>query len=215
VRKHHRLCERSEAIHHETSTNTAIDHANHVFASEAKQSIMKPNKQNALATVLFVIYLLVLTGIVLFKLPFRFEFSDGIRAINLIPFQGSFAENGVLLLRDFFYNILVFIPLGVYISMLKGDWPFVKKALPAIALSFAFEALQFIFAIGRSDVTDLIGNTLGGVIGIGFYALLFRIFKNSCRINMIVNVFALALTVCAVSRFAYLFYLSHFVMGQL
>jgi hypothetical protein len=28
----------------------------------------------------------------------------------------------------------------------------------------------------------------------------------------VLNVLALALTVCAVSRFAYLFYLSHFVM---
>jgi glycopeptide antibiotics resistance protein len=174
---------------------------------------LRSEKRNTLIIVLFVVYMLLLTGIILFKLPFYSEeLSDGIRVINLIPFQGSFDANGSLLLREIIYNILLFIPLGIYICMLKSGWPFMKKAFPVIGLSLSFEIIQFIFAIGRSDITDVLGNTLGGIIGIGIYALLFKIFKR--RTVKVINILALALTVYFLLRFTYLFYLSHFVMRQ-
>ncbi|GGD58798.1 VanZ family protein [Paenibacillus nasutitermitis] len=175
---------------------------------------MKPEKRNTLTIALFVVYILLQVGIILFKLPFYSEkLSDGIRVINLIPFQESFDENGVLILREIIDNILLFIPLGIYICMLKNEWPFMKKVLPIFSLTLVFEVIQFIFAIGRSDITDVLGNTLGGVIGIGIYALLFRIFKN--RTFRIINILALVVTICVVARFAHLFYLSHFVMKRL
>ena len=175
---------------------------------------MKPEKRNSLTIALFVVYMLLLVGIILFKLPFYSEkISDGIRVINPIPLQGSFDENGVIILREIIDNILLFIPLGIYICMLKSEWSFIKKVLPIICLTIAFEAIQFIFAMGRSDITDVLGNTLGGMIGIGIYALLFKIFKN--RTVKVVNIIALVVTVCVVLRFAHLFYLSHFVMRRL
>ncbi len=174
---------------------------------------MKSKKRNTLTIVLLAVYILVLTGIILFKLPFYSEIlSDGIRVINLIPFQGSFDYNGVFNSREIIDNILLFTPLGVYIGMLKSGWSFVRKVLPVLGLSLLFEVIQYIFAMGRTDITDILGNTLGGIIGIGIYALLFKIFKS--RTVKIVNVLALALTVCVVLRFAYLFFLSHFIMGR-
>ncbi|MDR1537427.1 MAG: VanZ family protein [Clostridiales bacterium] len=174
---------------------------------------MKTEKRNALTIVLFAIYILLLIGIVIFKLPFRGGLSDGVRVINLIPFQGSFDENGGLLLREIIDNMLIFAPLGVYISMLKNDSPFVKKALPIIGLSLTFEVTQFVFAMGRTDITDVVDNTLGGILGIGIYALLFKIFKN--KTARIINILALTVTVCVAFRFAQMFYLSHFVMRRL
>jgi hypothetical protein len=57
---------------------------------------MELKKQNTITAILCLVYLLLLTGIILFKLPFYSpEISDGIRVINLIPLQGSFDENGV------------------------------------------------------------------------------------------------------------------------
>ena len=175
---------------------------------------MKSENRNKLTIALFVIYMLLLTGVILFKLPFfSSEISDGIRVINLIPFQGSFDDSGTIDFREIRGNILIFIPLGIYICILKSKWTFMKKVLPIVALTLAFEAIQFIFAIGRSDITDVLDNTLGGVIGIGIYALLFKIFKN--RTVKVVNILALVVTVFVVLSFAYLFYLSHFVMRRL
>jgi glycopeptide antibiotics resistance protein len=173
---------------------------------------MEPEKRNWLTVVLFVIYILVLAGVILFKLPFYSGPSEGIRVINLIPFQGSFEEYGGILWEEIRNNILVFIPLGIYICMLKGSWPFVKKVLPIIGLTLAFEVTQFVFAIGRTDITDILDNTLGGIIGIGVYALLFKAFKD--RTSKIVNMLALVITVLVIAYLAYLFFLSHFVMGR-
>ncbi|MGA8941510.1 MAG: VanZ family protein [Thermoactinomyces sp.] len=173
---------------------------------------MKPKKRSTLTIILLAKYLLVLTGIILFKLPFYSEISNGIRVINLIPFKGSFDENGVLILHEIIYNILLFIPLGIYICMLTNKWHFIKKVLSIFGLSLTYEVIQFIFAMGRADITDTLGNTFGGIIGIGIYAILLRIFKK--RTARMVNMLALALTVWVVLRFACLFYLSHFVMGR-
>lgn len=171
---------------------------------------MKNKKRNILTMILFVIYLLLLVSIILFKLPFYSAGAEGIRVINLIPFQGSFDESGVILMREIIYNILLFLPFGIYLCMLKSEWTFMKKVLPIMGLTVTFEVIQFVFAIGRSDITDILDNTFGGLIGIGIYAFLFRIFKS--RTVKIVNMLALVLTVCVALGFYYLFYLSHFVM---
>jgi len=174
---------------------------------------MTLKKRNTLTIVLLVVYLLLLTGIIIFKLPFYSpEVSEGLRVINLIPFQGSFNEEGHFLFSVVIYNVVFFIPLGVYICLLKSEWPFRKKILPIFGLTFTYEIVQFILAIGRTDITDILTNALGGIIGIGLYALLSKIFKD--RTAKMVRIFAVVLTICAVAAFTYLFYLTHFVMGR-
>jgi glycopeptide antibiotics resistance protein len=172
---------------------------------------MNYKKQNTLTIILFTIYLLLLSGVILFKLPFySSEISDGVRVLNLIPLQGSFDDNGNLMLSELFLNTLIFIPFGIYISMFKTKWSFWKKVIPVFSLTVTFEVLQFIFAIGRSDITDVLDNTLGGIIGLVIYFVLFRILKD--KTAKAINILALIATVSVVLRFAYLFYLSHFVM---
>jgi glycopeptide antibiotics resistance protein len=96
--------------------------------------------------------------------------------------------------------------------MLENDWRFAKRLLIIFGLTLTFEVLQYIFALGRSDITDVIGNTLGGLIGMGIYALLAQLFKS--KTPVIVSILAAIVTVCVTARFVHLFYLSHFVMGR-
>jgi len=114
----------------------SIKQCNQVNQSKKKLSL--PNEillggifmksKNKLTTTLFSVYMLLLIGIILFKLPFYSpEISDGTRAINLIPFKGSFDENGNFILNEVIQNILVFIPFGIYICILKDEWSFKKK----------------------------------------------------------------------------------------
>lgn len=175
---------------------------------------MRLEKRKIPVYILFVVYMLLLISIILFKLPFYSgELSDGIRVVNLLPLQGSFDENGIIVWREILDNILIFVPFGIYVCMLKSEWSFQKKVLTVIGLTISFEVLQFVFALGRTDVTDIFSNSLGGVIGIAVYSLMFRVFKT--KTNKIVTVIALIVTVCAVARFTQLFYLSHFVMRRL
>lgn len=174
---------------------------------------MKLEKRSPLVSTLFAVYMLLLIGVILFKLPFYSpELFSEERVINLIPYLGAFTGGGFILTREMAYNILLFVPLGIYLSLIKSKWPFVKKLLPVVGLTVAFEALQYIFALGRTDITDLFNNILGGLIGIGIYALLSKVFGN--RAEKIVGILALMLTAVTVVYFAYLFFLSHFTMRR-
>ena len=81
--------------------------------------------------------------------------------------------------------MLIFIPFGIYITMLKSNWSFIKKIIPIFLTSLIVEILQYIFAVGATDITDLIGNTLGGVIGIGIFYLLIKLLKTKL-INLLI-----------------------------
>lgn len=77
--------------------------------------------------------------------------------------------------------------------MLKPKWSLSKKIVSCLGVSFIFELFQFIFSIGASDITDLIGNTLGGIIGMGIFCIFTKIFKT--RELGIINIIALISTI--------------------
>ena len=117
--------------------------------------------------VLFGFYFLALAWIILFKGQLSLAGFGSHRNVNLVPFQGSAIVNGKIDFDEIIGNIFVFFPNN----------PFYKKILPFFLTSLAFEILQFVFAIGATDITDLITNTSGGLIGLGIYFLLEKIFK--------------------------------------
>lgn len=139
--------------------------------------MLKPKFQRIFSYVVFGLYFLLLTWLVLFKLNFNILEVSHARTVNLIPFWYDTESEFLLHLKEMLYNVLVFVPLGMYVSIFRPDWAFWKKALPCFAVSLLFETLQFAFALGVSDVTDLITNTLGGVAGVLLYTLLRRLFR--------------------------------------
>lgn len=161
--------------------------------------------QNRFTVSLLVIYLLALTWIILFKMAFSFQELPKLRGINLIPFAGSVIVNNQIDLGEIISNIFIFVPFGMYISMLKPDSTLLKKIAPIASVSLLFEVFQFIFAIGATDMTDFIGNTLGGIIGIGVYFILCNIFKTETKTKKIVNIFASMGTAIFVVLFSLIF----------
>ncbi|MCG8256907.1 glycopeptide resistance protein VanZ1, partial [Clostridioides difficile] len=139
-----------------------------------------------------------LTWIILFKLQFDISSLEtmNLRSINLIPFAGSLIINNRVDISEIILNVAIFVPFGIYVCMLKEEWSFIKKVIPIFITSLVFETLQYIFALGASDITDLIGNTLGGIIGIAVFMLLSKIFKNNTI--KIINVLALIVTIIVV-----------------
>ncbi|WP_246141254.1 VanZ family protein [Bacillus marasmi] len=134
---------------------------------------------------LFIIYGFVLIWLVLFKLQFSFDHLDRVRVMNMIPLHHS-------VLSEVYANIWIFVPFGIFISMLKRKWPFMKKLVSIFGVTLAFETIQFVLVIGRSDITDVLANTLGGIIGISIYELLFKLIKH--RTNKTINLFASVVT---------------------
>jgi glycopeptide antibiotics resistance protein len=167
-----------------------------------KIGAMKSDKSSVLSIVLFAIYAALLIGVILFKFPFSSEATGNGRAVNLIPFAGSFRSDGVFRLDELIENVVIFVPLGVYLSMVKRDWSFARKLLLVVGVTVAFETIQYIFAIGRADITDVLTNTLGGLVGIGVYAVVARLLGK--RTDRVINVVALILTVFVLSYSAFL-----------
>ncbi|EGT3735200.1 glycopeptide resistance protein VanZ1, partial [Clostridioides difficile] len=158
---------------------------------------MKSRKHN-ITKGLFIVYIIILTWIILFKLQFDISSLEtmNLRSINLIPFAGSLIINNRVDISEIILNVAIFVPFGIYVCMLKEEWSFIKKVIPIFITSLVFETLQYIFALGASDITDLIGNTLGGIIGIAVFMLLSKIFKNNTI--KIINVLALIVTIIVV-----------------
>lgn len=135
--------------------------------------MFQSTKQKRISYITFSAYLILLIWLVLFKFATSFSEIPSMRSINLIPFYYNQGTNTQM--REVLYNIVVFVPLGVYVQIFKEEWKIAKKCMVVFLTSFLFEVLQFIFAIGASDVTDLIGNTLGGIVGILFCITLKKI----------------------------------------
>lgn len=164
--------------------------------------MFKSKSQRCFSFIVFGIYFTLLIWLVLFKLNLPFWEVRHVRTINLIPFWYDRRTEFLLHLQEMLYNILAFIPLGVYMSIYKPGWALWKKVLPCFVVSFLFEWLQFAFALGVSDVTDLITNTLGGVIGILLFTLVRNIFSE--KSVAVMNTLVLAAEGSAVSLLAVL-----------
>lgn len=159
---------------------------------------MEKNKNNQvkLTLGLFVVYFLVLIWIIIFKMQFSINTLPHFRGLNLIPFAGSAIKNNQIDYNEIILNMMVFIPFGLYLSMIKLNWSFWKKIISIAGVSVLFELLQFLFAIGGADVTDFISNTLGGAVGIGFYIVFSKILKE--KTNKTLNILTLIGTICIV-----------------
>lgn len=122
------------------------------------------------------IYLLFLCWLILFKLADSIDKIPSIRGINLIPFHYDQLSNTRFHWTEVAYNVLVFVPAGFYFSAF-GKKKLVSGIVVSALLSLCFEVLQWIFALGVSDITDLITNTVGGILGTCMFFALGKLFK--------------------------------------
>lgn len=112
----------------------------------------------------FVIYVTLLLWLVLFKTStdiISVITTYQARSINLVPFTGHLSE--------MLENFIIFIPFGLLLGAALKKSAFWKKSAYVLLLSVAIETIQFVLAIGVSDITDVITNTLGGLLGLAVY----------------------------------------------
>ena len=154
-------------------------------------------KSKKMTAGLLIFYLIALVWIILFKLQFSTADLPHIRNINLVPFAESLIVNGRLDVSEIIKNGVAFIPYGVFVHILWEQKSFVTRCVPIFATSLLLEVLQFVFAIGASDITDVIMNSLGGIAGILIAVCLQKIAKINwiSIINIISFIGAVLMTV--------------------
>ena len=137
--------------------------------------------------ILFTIYIFLVIWIILFKLSVSIDQLPHFRSINLIPFYYQ--------IREVLDNLIIFIPFGLYLKTLNINSD--RTIFLGFLLSISLELSQYIFCLGASDITDLITNTTGVLVGVGLYYLLKKIFKE--KTNKIILALAAIVTILFVS----------------
>jgi glycopeptide antibiotics resistance protein len=117
----------------------------------------------------FAIYLFTLLWLVLFKFSYDMPAVLGIhiQSLNFNPLT-AFSQGNM---REAAENLIVFVPFGLLLGICFKQWSFRRMLTIIFAVSLAVEVAQFVLAIGRTDITDLIMNTGGGLVGLLLYKL--------------------------------------------
>ncbi len=142
---------------------------------------------NMLLFLLTIFYVYFLFSQILFKYISPVElFSNNryfSRSINLIPFNDLF--NGIVNRLDLTGNIILFFPFGILYNV-KRKKSYFNNFIVFLISSFSFEILQYILGIGASDITDIILNVLGGLLGVVFYNIFTKILKKETADKIII-----------------------------
>lgn len=143
------------------------------------------------------LYLLVLAWVVLLKLHTG-DFGDlsGRRSLNLVPFART-GDLGGLGSSELAVNVLAFVPLGVLLHLAARRRSLGRLLVPVVGVALAFEVIQLVFGIGTSDVTDLLTNTAGGLIGLGLAWLGFRVLGTRAQRWVLVGTVVVLLALAA------------------
>lgn len=146
-------------------------------------------KNKKLLRLLFYIYIVFLILFVVLKFDGSFEKiislhksiieneKDGLRNINLLPFRSisPYLKNitEAYAFKNIIANILVFIPLGFFISNKYFKNAF-KTMIICLCVIFSIECIQLFLKIGFFDVDDIILNFIGSLFGIGINNILIK-----------------------------------------
>ena len=118
----------------------------------------------------FVLYFTLMP--IITSLPFMFNHSY--EMMNLVPFIDVFNSRGDFI-RQVVLNVIMTVPFGFLLPLVKKEnCKFLKVVFYTFLLSLSIEILQpLINGIRSSDITDIITNVIGGIIGYIIY-LVFR-----------------------------------------
>ena len=165
-------------------------------------------KSKRFVPVLFFIYLALLVWIILFKLQFSIHDLDTVRSINLIPFYYDKEIGTAFHLKEVLENLLIFVPMGIYLQMLLPKCRFYGKLIIIAGTSLMLEAAQYVLAIGRSDIIDLLTNTTGGRLGFALYGIVVRLLRNRARADKIFFILAVIVSVVVIGFLALILFLN-------
>jgi len=148
---------------------------------------------------IFICYILLLMKILLLSRESLLEIFNSqrtlTRSVNLIPFHSimEYISGSSDALRRFAFgnvvgNVVIFIPLGVYLTLFKKDKRVLVNLLFIFIVSIFVEIIQGLLGIGVADIDDIILNCLGGWIGILGYKLLLFILRDEKKVHAAVTI---------------------------
>lgn len=93
--------------------------------------------------------------------------------VNVIPF-GQLFDFSMSYLSNMILNVILFVPLGVFLPIMSGKYKSWKRVVLTGFLFSLFIEIMQIFSFRATDVDDLIMNTLGAAAGYGIWYFIRR-----------------------------------------
>lgn len=141
-------------------------------------------RERRLIVGLLVVYLALLAWLILWKLEVPWVGAGSLRELKLVPFLAA-GDAGASTVREVVANVAFFVPLGAYAGLLAPTWRWRRALAVGAAVSAVLEIAQYVLAVGSSDVTDVISNSAGSLLGFGLIALSRRRVKHRTTTIMI------------------------------
>lgn len=117
------------------------------------------------ALLFLLLYVALIFSLTLFS---RGEQQDRvIRMTNILSGAGRSEAFSSYWLRHAFRNLLLFVPFGVFVTLLRREKPenFVSAAIGGLMLSAFIESLQLLLGLGQCDIMDIAANAAGAALG--------------------------------------------------
>ena len=155
--------------------------------------------QMGLLYCIFIFYILLLIKILFLSRVSLSELFNSNRpvfmSVNLIPLHSimQYMNGGTDTLRRFAFanvvgNVVIFIPMGIFLPILKKDKRTAVNLLFIFLISLFVEIIQGLLGLGVTDIDDVILNCLGGWIGILGYKFLLYIIKDNEKVKTVITI---------------------------
>ncbi len=163
-----------------------------------------------LIRILFVLYILMVISVTLFPLEigvphekFTYRFLNFIPLISIIgeinqigtAYGGDSLFMIKLLMKNIGGNILMFMPLGIFMPLIWGKFKRLKNTIIiGLIVSISVEFLQFVelllgLGIRTVDIDDVICNVLGTLLGYFIYKLIILLLGKRKKPSKLSNYF--------------------------
>lgn len=142
-----------------------------IYFSVFKNGWKKINNREILIKTLMYFYIVLVMCVTLIPITTvkAFSINNFLTSVNIIPFIDVINRYGDFN-RQILLNIIMTIPFGFLLPLSDNKYKFFKVVVLTFIFSLFIEILQPILTFNRvADVTDLITNTFGGIIGYLIY----------------------------------------------
>ena len=150
-----------------------------LIAKFRKQKKVSISIGRLLLYAVFIIYLVVVVGATMLRYRMH-SFAGGIGEIYPLFYSYKEAWNhfSTREWRNIILNIMMFVPFGFLLPLVSKKFQaFWKTYLAGFLFTFLIEMTQLLFNLGICELDDFMNNTVGAMIGYGFYRLFMFIVK--------------------------------------
>jgi glycopeptide antibiotics resistance protein len=156
--------------------------------------LMKTKRGKIIVWIIFIVYLLLLVKVILFKYPIvmireilkgpKIPLSYRIASSNFMPLKSIFnflfkGQSIRTSFKNILGNIVVFAPLGFLLPVLTDrKSKFKSIILSSFILSLMFEIIQLLTSLGEFDIDDILLNVFGASLGYLFLRIKYFSYKS-------------------------------------